>query len=64
MAVHRMTQLLLPPGKYQDMRWCEDCGGPQLMISVFEIDTGRIALCLGCEQEKFLPFTRATLEAA
>lgn len=49
---------------YQDTRWCEDCGGPQLMISVFEIESGRIALCLGCEKEKFLPFSRVTVGAA
>lgn len=54
----------LDPCKYQDMHWCSDCGGPRIVISVFEIESGRFALCLGCGGEKFLPFTRITTEAA
>lgn len=54
----------IEPFLYQDMRWCANCGGPQLVISIYEIESGRIAVCLGCEDEIFLPFSRATSEAA
>lgn len=54
----------LEPWKYQDMAWCPDCGGQQIMVAVYEIESGRIALCLGCGQEKFQAFSRATSEAA
>lgn len=54
----------LDPWKYQDMAWCVNTGGPQILISVYEIESGRLALCLGCGEEKFLPFTRMTAEAA
>ena len=53
----------LEPWRYQDMRWCANCEGMQAVISVFEIEAGRLGLCMGCGEEKFMPFTRVT-EAA
>ncbi len=52
------------PFVYQETRWCANCGGPQLVISIYEIEDGRLALCVGCERGVFLPFTRSTSEAA
>jgi hypothetical protein len=49
---------------YQDMRWCTNCGGPKVCLSVFEFEGGRVVVCLGCGEEKLAPFTRVTGEAA
>ena len=54
----------LEPWLYQDNHWCVHCGGIRIAIAVFEIESGRIALCMGCGEEKFQPFTRVTGEVA
>ncbi|HEY1800046.1 MAG TPA: hypothetical protein VGG46_03845 [Terriglobales bacterium] len=56
--------ITLDPWLYQDMRWCVNCGGLQLLIAIFEIESGRLGVCMGCGEEKFLPFTRTIGEAA
>jgi len=43
---------------YQDMRWCADCAGEKLFLQLYEVESGRVGICLGCEQEKFVPFSR------
>jgi hypothetical protein len=54
----------LEPWLYQDMSWCVNCGGLRIVIAVFEIESGRLGVCLGCGDEKFLPFTRTVGEVA
>jgi hypothetical protein len=44
---------------YRDMRWCSRCAGEQIFVEVFECDAGRVGVCLGCGEEKLIPFTRA-----
>lgn len=47
----------------QDMRWCGNCGGPQIFVPVFECEFGRVGFCFGCGEERVARFTRVT-EAA
>lgn len=54
----------LEPFLYQRMEWCVNCGGAQLFIEVFEFPAGRLGYCLGCESEKFIPWTRTNSEVA
>ena len=54
----------LEPFLYEDPRWCANCGGEQTFIEVFRGEFGRWGYCLGCGEEKRLPFTRTTQEAA
>jgi hypothetical protein len=53
----------LEPGLYQDMRWCWSCGGVRMFEDVFEVEDGRLAVCLGCEGRFFRPM-RSVTEAA
>lgn len=54
----------IEPDRYQDMRWCADCAGEKISLTVFECEAGRVVVCLGCGEEKLVPFTRVTAEAA
>ena len=54
----------LDPLLYQDMRWCANCGGEKVSLPIFEFDGGRLVVCLGCGEEKVVPFSRAVSEAA
>jgi hypothetical protein len=49
---------------YQDKSWCSKCGGPQTFVAIYEFDGGRVGCCLGCGDERVVPFTRTTTEAA
>lgn len=53
----------LDPFPYQDMRWCANCGGPQMFIPVDRFIGGWRGYCLGCEQEKFVMDERTNAEA-
>ncbi len=50
--------------RYQDMRWCPNCGGQQIFLPVYECEAGRVGLCMGCGEERLVAFTRANSEAA
>lgn len=59
------SEISLPAlDRYQDMRWCANCGGPRIFLPVYECENGRMGICLGCEEEDFQPFTRANSECA
>lgn len=53
----------LDPFPYQDMRWCANCGGPQMFIPVDRFIGGWRGYCLGCEQEKYVMDERTNAEA-
>lgn len=59
----RGTYARLEPFLYQSMRWCARCAGEEIFVPVFECHAGRVGLCLGCGEEKLIPFSRMT-EAA
>lgn len=48
----------------QEMRHCENCGGPQIFVLAWEFEGGRVGCCLGCGEERIAPFTRMNSEAA
>jgi len=50
--------------KNRDPRWCPDCGRMETFLQVYECDSGRIGVCLGCGGEKREAFTRTVGEAA
>lgn len=54
----------LEPFLYQESRWCSNCAGETLFYFVFVCQAGRGGFCVGCEEEKFIPWTRANSEAA
>jgi hypothetical protein len=54
----------LDPEIYRDMRWCANCGGQQVFVEMFETEWGRVGVCLGCDEEKVVLFTRTNSEAA
>jgi hypothetical protein len=49
---------------HQEPRWCANCGGEQTFVPVYEMECGRLGYCLGCGEEKVVPFTRTNSEAA
>jgi hypothetical protein len=53
----------LDPFLYQRMRWCVNCGGEQVFVEVFECEAGRVGCCLGCGEERVIPFSRTNSEA-
>jgi hypothetical protein len=53
---------LAPPT--EEPRWCADCGGLKTFLVIEQCDAGRIGVCQGCEQVKFLPWERTNSEAA
>lgn len=54
----------LAPFLYQDMRWCVNCGGEKIFVEQFECELGRMGVCLGCGEEKFVAWTRTNSEVA
>lgn len=49
---------------YQEMSDCKKCGGQQIFIVVFEFGGGRAGYCVGCGDERILPFTRSMEESS
>ena len=49
---------------HQEPRWCANCGGEQTFVPVYEIHIGRVGYCLGCGEERVVPFSRTNSEAA
>jgi hypothetical protein len=49
---------------HQEPRWCANCGGEQTFVPVYEIYQGRVGYCLGCGEERVVPFSRTNSEAA
>jgi hypothetical protein len=49
---------------HQEPRWCPNCGGEQTFVPVYEIHIGRVGYCLGCGEERVVPFSRTNSEAA
>ena len=60
----RSQPVRLDPMLYQQPRWCANCGGEQTFVPVFEFEGGRVGFCLGCGEEKRVPFSHTTQEAA
>jgi hypothetical protein len=48
----------LDPDVCRDMRWCIRRGGQEVFVEVFECEHGRVGVCLGCGEEKLIPFSR------
>jgi hypothetical protein len=55
---------VLDSDKYRDMRWCANCAGEQVFVEVFEFESGRVGVCLGCGQERVIPFSRVNGKTA
>jgi hypothetical protein len=53
----------LDPFLYQGMRWCVNCAGEQVFVEVFECEAGRVGFCMGCGNERVIPFSRTNSEA-
>ena len=45
---------------YREMRWCGVCEAEEEFRTVFEFCCGRVGVCLGCGDERVVPFSRAT----
>jgi len=43
---------------YRDMRWCPNCAGEKVFVEVYEFESGRMGVCLGCGEERVVRFTR------
>ena len=43
---------------YRDMRWCPNCAGEKVFVEVFEFESGRMGVCLGCGEERVVRFSR------
>ena len=62
----------LPPGApclvldvpYELPAFCYHCQDEQRFLVRYEVDDGRLAVCVNCGREKRIPFTRTTSEAA
>lgn len=50
----------LDPFVYREMRWCEACEADEEFWTLAEFVAGRIGMCLGCGDEKVIPFSRVT----
>ena len=48
----------------QEMDWCEQCGGEQIVVFAWEFEGGRVGCCLGCGRERVQQFTRTTTTEA
>ena len=55
---------VLDPQIYRDTRWCSNCGGPRVVIEIFEFDNRRLVACQGCGEEKVVLLDRTNSEAA
>ncbi len=56
--------VVLDPEVYQDMRWCAKCAGEQIFVEVYEFESGRVGVCLGCGDESVVRFSRVNSEVA
>ena len=54
----------LDPFLYEEPRWCVNCGGEQRFFPCFEFAGGRVGCCLGCGEERVIPFSRTNSEVA
>jgi len=52
------------PNWVQENQDCRRCGGPQIVVFAWEVEGGLMGCCLGCGEERFLPFTRTIGEVA
>lgn len=52
------------PWKNQDSVWCARCAGNQTFVVVEIFENGRGGYCLGCGEERVVPFSRTNSEAA
>lgn len=52
------TGAALDSSVYRDMRWCPNCGGEQVFVEVYEFESGRMGVCLGCGDERVVRFSR------
>lgn len=43
-------------------RYCEVCDSEQVFLADRELADGRVAACSRCGDERFVPFTRTTVE--
>ena len=43
---------------YRDMRWCPNCAGEKVFVEVYEFESGRVGVCLGCGEERVVRFSR------
>ena len=59
-----MPLSVLDSAVYQESRWCPNCAGDVIFVPVYECEAGRVGVCLGCGEEKLVPFSRTTGEAA
>ncbi len=48
----------------QDMRFCEICDCEQIFCAGWETFDGLMGCCLGCGEERVIPFSRTNSEAA
>jgi hypothetical protein len=51
------------PFRYQQRRWCANCGGEQTFVPVDRFPFGWRGYCLGCEDVVFVMDARTTSEA-
>jgi hypothetical protein len=49
---------------FRDQRWCANCYRLETFVEVYEFEGGRLGYCLGCGEERVVPFTRTNSEAA
>jgi hypothetical protein len=55
-AALQLPQILDP--WIQEMQDCPNCGGPQIFVLAWEFESGRVGCCLGCGDERVIPFSR------
>lgn len=55
---------VLDPWLYQDNRYCERCGGWEIVVFAWRFAGGRLGVCLGCGRPVPEPDTRMNSEAA
>lgn len=53
----------LDPFLYRDPRWCAVCEREEEFREFFVTDLGRVGVCLGCGDERVIPFSRTNSEA-
>ena len=56
--------IVLDPQLYQYPIDCPHCGGKATFKACVAYEFGRLGFCDGCGEEKIVPFTRVTQEAA
>jgi hypothetical protein len=61
MSASLQLPMILDPW-IQEMQDCPKCGGPQILVIAWEFESGRVGCCLGCGDERVIPFSRVTSE--